>query len=160
MSTKAATQADVEAAQQVITRALNPGEYGLMTTVSEGGRPHATWMGAFAVDSWREIVTITSPDSKKVENIYANPMVEWLLMTPNNQALVYLEGSAHIVEDPREIKRCWQKIPDKQQAFFLQYFNSGIGFAVIKTWVESICYCVPTENRKATISPADLEVAV
>ena len=128
----------------------------LLTTVSPESAPHATWMGTTRTDDDDIILTITSPDSKKVKNIRANPKVEWLITSHDRKELLYLEGKAEVVDDVAEIKRCWQEIPGKGKAFFLQYYNSGIGFAIIKTTVESAIYAVPEDCRKTKFAISEL----
>ena len=128
----------------------------LLTTVRPDGAPHATWMGAARCDDPDTLLTITSPDSDKVVNIRANPKVEWLTGSPDRKELLYLMGEAEVVEDVAEIKRCWQAIPGKGKTFFIRYYNSGIGFAVVKTRVKQAVYVVPEENRKTHFEVAEL----
>ena len=146
---------DLAAARGILRDETGPGGTGLLTTVSAEGVPHATWMGTIAAPRWDHLATITSPDSRKAANIRSNPKVEWLFSPPNRTELVYLEGEAEIVTAAGEIKRYWQALPDKNRAFFLLYFNSELGFCVIRTWLDAVCYCVPAENRKVRF-PADL----
>ena len=142
------------AARRLLLRQLGGGSAAILTTVSPEGRPHATWMATLGSSDVREIATITSPDSEKVKNIRANPRVEWLFTAPDRRSVVCVEGSAEIVEDVAEIKRCWAMIGNKEQAFFLRFFNSAMGFAVVKTTVETAVYGVPAENLKVRI-PVD-----
>lgn len=131
-------------------------QIALLSTVDPAGRPHATWMGISRCDEENTILTITSPDSDKVTNIRANPKVEWMLSTGDRKELLYLEGKAEVIEDVAEIKRAWQSIPGKGKAFFLRYYNSGIGFSVIKTRAKSAIYVIPEECRKTRFAIHDL----
>ena len=131
-------------------------QIALLSTADPSGRPHATWMGISRSEEADTILTITSPDSDKVKNIRANPKVEWMLSTGDRKELLYLEGEAAIVEDIAEIKRQWQSIPGKGKAFFLRYYNSGIGFSVIKTRVDSAIYMIPEEYRKTRFAIHEL----
>ncbi|MHC4925658.1 MAG: pyridoxamine 5'-phosphate oxidase family protein, partial [Planctomycetota bacterium] len=124
-----------------------PGGTGILTTAGGDGVPHATWMGTVVAPRWDQLATITSPDSRKVANIRANPNVEWLFSSTNRAELVYLEGQAEVVTEPREIKRYWKALPDKGRAFFLLYFNSGLGFCVLRTRIEQAVLCLPAEYR-------------
>ena len=152
MNLPTSTSEDFELARGILQQRLGGGGGAMLTTVSPEGRPHATWMGTLGAHDFGEIVTITSPGSEKVRNIKSNSRVEWLFTGPDRRALVYLEGAATIIEDVVEIKRYWEIVNDKEEAFFLQYFNTGIGFSILRTLVDAAYYCVPTENYKVELS--------
>lgn len=128
----------------------------LLTTASARGAPHTTWMGTLRSLDRGELLTLTSPDSLKVRNIRENPLVECLVSETNRRELLYLHGRAEVVEDVAELKRSWNRIQGKEQAFFLKYFNTGPGFAIIRTRVESVELVIPEEFRKAPIPLEDL----
>ena len=102
------------------------------------------------------LLTITSPDSEKVANIRANPKIEWLIAPPDRSAILYLECEAVIVDDVAEIKRYWKTMPGKEKTFFIRYYNSGIGFSIIRSTVRSAVYVVPEEFRKSRFPIAEL----
>ena len=58
-----------------------------------------------------------------------------------------------MVSDGAQIKSYWETLPDKNRAFFLLYFNSDLGFCVIRTWIEAVVYCVPAKNQKVRFAP-------
>ncbi|NNC87159.1 MAG: pyridoxamine 5'-phosphate oxidase family protein [Akkermansiaceae bacterium] len=150
------TAADLASVRKILERRIGERGIGLLTTVSGEGVPHATWMGTISAPRWDQVITITSPDSRKIANIKANPRVEWLFGLDSLGELVYLEGRAEIITLESEIKRYWKTLPDKHQAFFLLYFNSSLGFSVVRTRVDAVVFCVPTKNRKVRIDPAAL----
>lgn len=113
-------------------------------------------MGAISAPEPGQILSLTSPDSRKVGNLRENPKVEWMFSEMNRKKLLYLGGRAELVEDVADLKECWKNIPGKGQAFFLRYFNSGPGFAVIRTRVESVVLVVPEEFRKVSIPLSEL----
>lgn len=125
----------------------------LFSTASADGKPHATWMATIALPGeGGKLVTITSPSSRKVTNIRENPVVEWLFSDENKRCLVYLECDAEVVEDPGEIKRGWASLPDKDRAYFLNFINSGIGFAVISSRVRSATLVIPRAGQSYCFS--------
>jgi len=141
---------DLEAACELLAT-LKPGKplAALLSTVSSEGRPHATWMFASrSTDPGLEILTITSPDSEKVVNLASKCKVEWLLSSSNRLEQLYLEGDAEFVKDVAEIKRLWNLIGGKEQAYFLKYYNSGMGFSIIRTRVTAVIYSLPEQYRK------------
>ncbi|MFV1995269.1 MAG: pyridoxamine 5'-phosphate oxidase family protein [Verrucomicrobiales bacterium] len=119
----------------------------VLTTVTPEGRPHAMWMGTMCSDDLSELLTVTSPDSRKVTNIRANASVEWMFSDKDFEAIVYLRGHAVVVDDVARVKDAWEQIGDMHRAFFLDYFNSGMGFVVIETEVDSIEVSFPRECR-------------
>ncbi len=122
-------------------------EVGLLSTVDESGRPHARWMGSVAKDedvSW--IITIASPNSRKIDQIRCHPDVEWIFTDSKWDRVVHLRGRAILIEDPALIKRDWNRILDKSRAYFLRFQETGLGFSVIETHIEEIEYTLPKIN--------------
>lgn len=151
MSEKSEEQ--VRAIVEDLVREVVDGEgEAVLSTVGPDGAPHASWMGTLSADRLRELVTITSPDSDKVANLSKNPKVEWMFTNAAKTNVVYLRGEAEVVEDVEEVKREWEGIKDKGRAYFLEHYNSGIGFSVIRTRVREIEFCVPEEFRKERIA--------
>lgn len=125
----------------------------LLTTASADGKPHTTWMATIALpDEGGELVTITSPTSRKATNIRENPVVEWLFTDELKRCLVYLEGKAEVVEDPARVKHGWAALPDKDRAYFLNFINSGIGFAVISSKVQTATLVMPRAGQSYTFA--------
>lgn len=149
---------DLDAAKRLFGQ-FRPGKpaVALFATISEEGRPHVTWMFASrSLDPGVEILTITSPDSDKVKNVHANSPVEWLLTSQDRMENLYLEGDAEVVEEVAEIKRLWDMVEGKESAFFMRYYNSGMGFTIIRTRVKTAVYAVPEEYRKVRYPIEDL----
>ena len=146
----------IKRAHAILRTAMEQSEAALLTTASADGIPHATWMATMTALDFRGLLTLTSPDSRKVSNIKSNPRVEWLFTDARKEGLVYLEGTATVLDDIATLKEAWERIPHKERAFFLASFNSKPGFAVIETRIESVTYCVPAENRKVDIDPGVL----
>jgi|GEM_PF-382166 len=120
---------------------------GVLSTVDASGRPHATWMGTVAPPSLDRILTMTSPDSRKIINILQNPTVEWMLTDEPMARVLYLRGKAHVIEDPLQVAAAWEQLGDKRQAWFMRFQEKvGISFFVIETLVEEVEYREPHEN--------------
>jgi general stress protein 26 len=144
----------VVAAYRLLCAAMEHHHPAILATASADGQPHATWMATMTSLDFRRLLTLTSPDSCKVANIRRNPRVEWLFTDPRMKQLVYLAGTATVLEDVAAIKEAWRLIPDKERAFFLKFFNTSPGFAIIDTEIESVTFCVPEANEKRMIDPA------
>ena len=146
-------EADLEVARRLMGQ-VQPGKASviLLSTISSRGRPHATWMFASrSTDPGIQILTITSPESQKVGYLAENPGVEWLLSSGDRMEQLYLEGDAEVVEDVGEIKRLWAMIGGKERAFFMKYYNSGIGFSIVRTVVDRASLVYPERYRRSPI---------
>jgi len=121
----------------------------LFSTVSADGRPHTDWMYASrSPDSDTELLSITSPDSDKIRSLHTNRQVEWLITSRDRLQQLYLEGDAEVVEKVSEIRRLWSMIGDKQQVYFMKYYNSGLGFSILRTRMTSAIYVAPERKQK------------
>lgn len=149
---------DLEAARELLaTLGADKATTALFSTVSESGRPHTAWMFASrSTDPGIEILTITSPDSDKVRNLHANAEAEWLVTSKDRMEQLYLEGKAVVVEDIPEIKRLWNMIGGKERVYFMKYYNSGLGFAIVRTRVSAVVYSRPEEYRKARFTVEEI----
>lgn len=140
-----------ERARHIALSVVENNDIALLSTADTEGRAHATWMATIAVTDERQIITLTSPDSRKAANIESNPNVEWQFFDEDKSNLVYLTGTAEIVFAPDEIRKYWNLMKHKEQAFFLDHFNSGMGFAIVRTEVVSVQYVQPRENESCEI---------
>jgi general stress protein 26 len=120
------------------------------------GHPHAAWMGAAASEDMRHIYTLTSPDSAKIRNLASHPESEWMLVDGDRDLVLYARGSSCMVRDSAVIKHAWQLFPDKSRVYFLSFFNSSPGYAVIETTVTSLEWLLPKEGRRGVLQPEDL----
>jgi|GEM_PF-2675836 len=147
-----------KAIRNVIGPVLDGRGEALLATQGLDGRPHMCWMGTLGFpekQGWK-LVTLTSPDSRKVRNIQQNPLVEWMFSDRAKSSLVYLQGKAVVVEDPASIKAGWAALDDKDKAYFLNFINSGIGFAVVETTIEDATLCIPRAGASLTVPWAQI----
>jgi len=126
----------------------------IVVTASAEGRPHASWMGTLSSPNIERLLTLTSPDSRKVVNLLENPVVEWLFVNRSRTEVAYLRGIARVVQDPDEVERAWKLLKNKTKAFFMQYMpKQGMGFFVIETKVSEIELVVPKNNLFKVMNP-------
>jgi len=141
------------AIRDVVDSLLEGRGEALLSTASAKGEPHATWMATIALPGDQgEMVTLTSPSSRKVANIRENPEIEWLFTDDAKRCLVYLKGVAEVVEDPAAIKAGWAALPDKERAYFLNFINSGIGFSVISSRIRKATLTIPRAGKSHAFS--------
>lgn len=150
----------MERAREAMSPALNHTGVALLTTSTPQGTPHATWMATIGIDERNQLLTLTSPDSRKVANIRSNPRVEWMFTSKDMRSLVYFSGSAVVVKDVVKIKQYWNDMPEKDRAYFLDYFSSPPGFSIIRTSILRAELVCPRQFRSFPLDVKDLRSLV
>jgi general stress protein 26 len=116
---------------------------GALATVDRDGQPHVRWMATLSLKEFPYLYALTSPNSRKVEHIRANPKVSWMFTTEGSTMVINLFGTAKVVTDKGAINRIWEVIENKSNAFFLNLDTAAEGVAVIETLIENIECVVP-----------------
>lgn len=129
---------------------------GVLATVDEQGMPHLRWMATLSLHDWPVLYTITSPESRKIQHINANPNVSWMFSNEETNIVVNIRGKARVADDFGKMQRVWKLLEDKSKAYFLSIANDGPGFAVIETEIEDIDCIVPKYDIKFQAHGADL----
>lgn len=153
------TTYDIDDSDDVINlaKSLVNGHFpGILATIDTEGKPQMRWMSTLAFDEFPVFHTLTSPGSQKVEQIRANPRVNWMFFNKDLSLVVNLKGRARIIQDPPSLKRIWQRIVDLSHAYFLEHYNRKPGFCAIETIVESIECNSPKNNVHFTLKPFEL----
>lgn len=150
---------DIEDSDDVINlaKSLVNGHYpGILATVDAAGKPQLRWMSTLAFDEFPVFHTLTSPGSHKVEEIKANPKVNWMFFNKDLSLIVNLKGRARVIEDGPSLKRIWQHIVDLSHAYFLEHYTRKPGFCAIETVVESIECNSPKHDVHFTLEPSEI----
>jgi len=113
-------------------------------------------MGTIASPSLQKILTMTAPNSHKVENVLENPRVEWLFADAEKEEVLYAEGTARVIQEIDEVEKAWREMPDKSRAYFLKYQSVGMRFLIIETAVEAYEYRRPKQNKVVRVRSEDL----
>lgn len=129
---------------------------GVLATVDEAGMPHLRWMATLSLQDWPVLYTITSPNSRKVDHIKANPNVSWMFSNEEMNIIINIRGKARIATDFGKMQRVWKLLEDKSKAYFLSIAMDGPGFAVIETEIEDIDCIVPKYDIKFQAHRTDL----
>jgi general stress protein 26 len=129
---------------------------GLLVTADAHGRPHGTYMGSLALMDLSRLLTMTSPDSRKVRNILENPQVEWLFLGETQEEVLYVQGTARVLQDPDEVEEAWRQMSDKTRAYFLSYQTVGIQFLIFETKIDFFEYRIPLNNEAHRFEPKAL----
>ena len=113
---------------------------GVLATVDENGAPHVRMMTTVSLQEFPHLYALTSPTSRKMEHIQANPHVTWMFSTDTSSLVINLSGKARILTDSTSVNRIWQLIENKTNAYFLA---AASGVAVIDTLIEDIECTIP-----------------
>lgn len=128
----------------------------VLTTVGPDQRPHACWMAILLTPPFDTLIAITSPDSRKVNNVLQNRRVEWMLTSPNLREVVYARGEMQAIFDREQVFQYWTRLPESSRPYFLRVHRDGMTFMLLKTAIQEFEYCIPSENVFITLSPEEV----
>ena len=138
---------------RMVTTLIGEGGTSVLTTCGSDGMPHATWMNAVVIPGLREVIAITSPESRKPLNLGENAQAEWMFTSPSLETIAYLSGTTTIVADD-ESEKYWDMVPCKAKGFYRHYRKpeSHTDFAVIRTIVSNVKLLKPMGYRKTEMA--------
>jgi general stress protein 26 len=137
----------LKAVRAILSDTINYHGQAVIVTRDAKGIPHASWMGTLGSKDLDFLLTMTSPDSRKVDNILQNPNVEWMFTDHEMISVVYLRGKARVIHEIDELVEGWNELKDKSRAYFLKYIDDfGITFLILETKIEEIGYTRPIDN--------------
>ena len=147
----------LEAIRTLLATPSDHESVAIFTTVGSDGYPHAAWMGAAASEDLRHIFTLTSPDSAKIRNLACRAESEWMMVNAGQDLVLYARGPSRMVRDCALMKHAWHLFPDKSRVFFLSFFNSAPGYAVIETTIRTLEWLLPQQGIRGTLRPEELD---
>lgn len=142
---------------RMVSSLIGEGGLAVLTTCGNDGMPHATWMNAVVIDGLREVVAITSPESRKVLNLEENSQAEWMFTSPSFETVAHLSGISTIVGEEEALKY-WDLVPHKSRGFYRHYRKPELhsDFAIIRTTVSNVKLVKPMGYRKTEIAHGDV----
>ena len=146
----------LERLRRLLDAPADGGAVAIVSTISSDGWPHAAWMGTACAPDRRHLYSLTSPDSAKVRHIQNYPRTEWMLVDAERELVLYLRGESEILGDVKKMKRVWALFEDKSRAYFLSFFNSAPGYAVIQTTIAEAEWVLPREGKRGFVSTEQL----
>jgi general stress protein 26 len=148
----AMSDASTQEIRAILTQILKVHHEAILCTADENGRPHAAWMGVFCSHDFRYLITVTSAQSDKVDNIRHNPHVEWMLTSADRSTIIYFEGEAEALVDEDLKEQYLQGVPEESRQFFMKYYRKGGQCQVIRTRLDNVVYCMPGAYDKVRLS--------
>jgi general stress protein 26 len=83
----------------------------IMATVSADGEPHVRWMGAAVATEPMTLHLLSGRESRKVEDIAANPNVELLFSRGDFSEVVAVSGPAELADDDKTKEMVFDAVP-------------------------------------------------
>jgi hypothetical protein len=134
-----------------IRKILSRDEAGVLTTCSNDGEPHSCYMTAIHLEEPDEIIALTLPNSKKVENIIENKKVRWLFLNRKDNKSVSVNCVAKLIHRPGELALYLNHFPALDKAFFLPHQKHvGMQFIMIHCKIKEMQIVEPVINRYET----------
>jgi general stress protein 26 len=150
---------DIEDSEDVIGLAkslINGRHPGILSTVDGDNKPHLRWMSTLSFADFPVFHTLTSPASRKVSEIQANPNVNWMFFNADMSLVINLSGTAKVIEDKSKLEKTWDQIVDVSHAYFLNQYDNTLGFVVIETHVDFIECNSPKNSLRFSVKPREL----
>jgi general stress protein 26 len=142
---------------RAVRETLKANKPGILSTVDQDGFPQSRWMATISFSDFPDLYTLTSATSRKVAQIQANPLVQWMFFNDALTFVVNLAGRAELfLHDALAMKRVWEQIADRSRAYFLKNPASDGGFVVIRTKVEKIECTIPRRVLRFSVQPAEV----
>ena len=134
-----------------IGKMLDDAKTGLLATVDHEARPHMRWLTP-AVIRGRigALYNITAQDSAKLEQLRANPYVQWMIQTRALDKIITVNGKINIVENPSIRTEVLETVGDRLRVFW-KIHESDWELVVLETIIERATYYLPMKNRKETV---------
>ncbi len=128
-----------------LTVILEDSKAGILSTTDKEGKPHLRWMTPTLMRSRKGVVfSVTSLNSKKVQQISHNPNVSWIIQTRSLDQIITLHGKINILDNPSIKAEVLESVGDKLTMFWK--INEDLNdFVVLETVIESAEYYRPME---------------
>ena len=142
------TKRDIMAA---IGKILDDAKTGLLAPVDNEGKPHMRWLTP-AVLRGRvgALYNVTAPNSVKLEQLRANPYVQWMIQSRALDRIITVNGKINIVENPSIRNEVLEAVGDRLRVFW-KIHESEWEICVLETIIEKATYYLPMKNRKETV---------
>ena len=133
----AATRSDADTVLLDLARtAMVEARYCALITVDKEGQPRARTVDPFLPDDDFNILIATRPNTRKVEQIRANPRVTLYYFDAENRNYVTVMGVAKLIDDVR-MKKAMRRERDNER-LYPNFPDDYLLIHVSPTWVEAM----------------------
>lgn len=136
----------LEAAKELIRRNRNGRGCGAMTTFGIDGSSELRIRDTFAVPNLEFIYSLSSKESREIENIYFNPRIEWTFTRFDERALATVKGNAELIESRQSRNWVLGKLGLKESESKMGASPDSADLVVIKTHVAEVAYMIPEDR--------------
>ncbi|HEY8965836.1 MAG TPA: pyridoxamine 5'-phosphate oxidase family protein [Candidatus Methylacidiphilales bacterium] len=138
----------------LLRQLVNGDHPGVLATMDRDGLPRMRWMASLSFEFFPYLYTLTSPSSRKVDQLKQHREVSWMFFNADLTLVVNLFGHAEVIEDEKTIQEVWKHVRDKEHSYFLRNCIEGPGCAVIRTTIERV-ECTTPQNYMHFDVPRD-----
>jgi len=131
----------------VLHSLLEESKVGVLTTIDGRGYPHSRWMTPALLPRFPgRLFAVTGSGFGKVENIRANPKVEWAFQSRTLDRVVSLKGNAFVVDEPELKVEVLEAIGPNLQIFWRINPKPG-DLVVLETEIEEATLFLPLKRE-------------
>jgi general stress protein 26 len=125
---------------------------GVLATVGPDGRPAMRWMAPSTMKGRPgTLYAVTSAKSAKVQQIRANPQVQWMIQSRNLDRVITLKGKINIVESASLNMEVFEEMGERlRMAWRLNVKPEEA--VVLETVLEEGTYFEPMKNIRETVT--------
>ena len=126
-------------------------QVAVMATADSEGKPYMRWMTPAVIDGRpASLFAVTSPKFRKIKQLEANPLVEWMIQTRDLNHIINLRGRITVVDNPSLKSEVLESIGKRLEVFWR--VNLKTEFVVLETAITQITYFRPLERKRETVS--------
>jgi pyridoxamine 5'-phosphate oxidase len=134
-----------------IGKILDDAKTALLSTVDHEGRPHMRWLTPTTIRGRvGAIYSVTAPNSAKLDQLRANPFVQWMFQTRALDKILTVNGKINIVENPSIRTEVLEAVGDKLTVFW-KIHQQEWEVSVLETIIEKATFYLPMKNHKETV---------
>jgi len=134
-----------------IGKILDDAKTALLATVDEKGRPHMRWLTPTVIRGRTgAIYNVTAPASTKLEQLRANPNVQWMFQTRALDRIITVNGKINIVDNPSIRTEVLEAVGDKLTVFW-KIHEQEWEVVVLETVIENATFYLPMKSRKEKV---------
>ncbi|HHU49713.1 MAG: pyridoxamine 5'-phosphate oxidase family protein [Caldicoprobacterales bacterium] len=124
---------------------------GILCTSDKNGKTHVRWMTPILIRGRKGVIySVTSQNSRKVDQILQNSDVTWMIQTSSLDQVITIHGKTNVLENPSIKSELLETVGNKLTMFWR--INEDLNeFVVLETVIEKAAYFVPMKGVFNTV---------
>jgi len=135
----------------ILEKIIDDSNAGILSTSDVNGVTHMRWMTPILIRGRKGVIySVTSQNSRKVEQILQRPEVTWMIQTRSLDQVVTIYGKTNVLENP-SIKSELLETVGKKLTMFWKINEDLDEFVVLETVIEKAVYYKPMKALFNTV---------